>query len=1219
MGLEKKDVITAGFAALVSWLLLTHWVPSFRWIPYAFVAGCLATLIALVLLVLTASKGSNHRYNHATTLVPPAFITPALWNQEKAALKTRSRYDKTPIYPSSAKVSLSIDGLLDFVLRDFITVWYKNISPRPLFQNEVDRAIRQVLDNVRKRTAQLDMVELAVARIVPILTNHMRDFYNAERLVRGKNLSRDMTESEELDLAIAAKFRDGKLHPAAALAFSDTKLLQQTHLRRIVAKILPLVMPDYMKSSAAVSALVKEIVACAVLTPVVLMLSDPDFFNQLIENSGRTMLQDRKSVRKLRAALDEHAVPAPQHPKSVQFPRLRPGDNERQFERFIRATRNCATLSDARRFRSEITSQVRKATSGSDQDPVYLRRLETGRRILDQKIVHFTANGTSRPKLTVKASASSVEHSSKLSQASLGEVLHSASGLSYFMEYMDRKSRMRLVQFWIVVDGFRNPLEADNDEPEQELPHDTPWSASDRMDLEQMYEAYLTKPELGVPDHDRQAVRDFLRAGSSADARLYVSARRAVLRAQTSAFEEMKDQHFDSFRKSDLFYKWLATEESSIMSATSEGYPELSRSLSVGGEKDRQSHREARSVAVLSPKSPRAPELRRPAMSSSDLKSFIKPSVIASPVRQSMDGSRPRPLFDDDVEDERMTRSVSALSSMDLENDVDHTVDDSAQVVDAMQAALNQIMDEPDNSSIFSAENTAANNDSPRASLDLTRPTLVQTRSKPSIASLGLVGAPSSKGVFADDLFGEEEKFAEDEKEDSDLADKGLDDDIHEAAPGDLGLTEAIDTLNADIDRLTAQDAILDSLTKKAELTNNAAELRILRKSKQSLAREIHRKEMQKQQYTIQESDNSLYGRAAVNIKSIMVGREEDGHEFALYVIEVRRQAGDQMPAAVWMVTRRYSEFHELNKRLRARFPAVRNLEFPRRQTLFTLQKDFLQKRRVILEKYLKALLLIPAICRSRELRAFLSQSRITSGANGSQIDEKDFVTRIYNSVTDGMEEFLGNIPVLDQLSVAGQNLISAATAQMSGVPLNPNAPEFSSDPASAAEAEAEINAFEDREAEPFVKPICDIFLEIFELQKGTSWLRGRAVVVVLHQLLGGTIERKVRDAAKGFGQEDSVIRYIDLVKNIMWPEGQMKQGGVPRTAAQKAQSQKEAGLLLATLVPDLAGSVVGRQNAQAASRKVFAMLNNQRLNTHLVFTLLDELITTVFPEAAIR
>lgn len=62
------------------------------------------------------------------------------------------------------------------------------------------------------------------------------------------------------------------------------------------------------------------------------------------------------------------------------------------------------------------------------------------------------------------------------------------------------------------------------------------------------------------------------------------------------------------------------------------------------------------------------------------------------------------------------------------------------------------------------------------------------------------------------------------------------------------------------------------------------------------------------------------------------------------------------------------------------------------------------------------------------------------------------------------------------------------------------------------AEAEAELSAFEDKEAEPFVKSICDLFLETFELNKGSgsNWLRGRAVVVVLHQLLGGTIEKYV-------------------------------------------------------------------------------------------------------------
>jgi sorting nexin-25 len=154
---------------------------------------------------------------------------------------------------------------------------------------------------------------------------------------------------------------------------------------------------------------------------------------------------------------------------------------------------------------------------------------------------------------------------------------------------------------------------------------------------------------------------------------------------------------------------------------------------------------------------------------------------------------------------------------------------------------------------------------------------------KPSISSLGLLGTPGKRGFFDDELFVEEQpKFLEDEREDSDASEKGDDDGIHEAAPGDLGLAEAIDALTMDIEKLVAQESIVDSLTKKAELTNNAAELRILRKSKASLQREINRKELQRQQYIVQESDNSLYGRATITIQSIMVGREEDGKEYAI-------------------------------------------------------------------------------------------------------------------------------------------------------------------------------------------------------------------------------------------------------------------------------------------------------------------------------------------------
>ena len=260
-------------------------------------------------------------------------------------------------------------------------------------------------------------------------------------------------------------------------------------------------------------------------------------------------------------------------------------------------------------------------------------------------------------------------------------------------------------------------------------------------------------------------------------------------------------------------------------------------------------------------------------------------------------------------------------------------------------------------------------------------------------------------------------------------------------------------------------------------------------------------------------------------------------------------------------------------------------------------QSDFLSKRRDALEQYLRELLQLPDVCRSRELRAFLSQSVITQGEDLiSREAKRDMITRLYDSVTDGVEDILGNIPVLDQLSLAGQNLMAAAAGQMGTMPLGVNEDGM----ATTAEAEAELNAFEDKELEPFIKPICDVFLEVFGLNRGNNWLRGRAVVVVLHQLLGGTIERKVRDNFKLLTQEDAVLRYAALLRETMWPGGQpmmrRNDGKAPRSASDKAKTRREAGLMLATLVPDLAGSVVGRLNAQAASRRIFATLNNQRL-----------------------
>ena len=284
MALSRRDVILAGIASFVAWGYAVNWVPTLRWAGYAFVAGLILPVLGLIALLLLTSRGSQ--YGERNNLRRPrgmVFLAATSWKTEITALRARQAYHKDPLYPESFIVSSGLDDLLELIIRDFVNSWYSNISRNPAFTNEVDKAIRRALVSIRDRLLEMDIVEVVTTRFIPIITAHFKDFYEAERAIRGKHLNRSVTESEELDLAIAAKYRDGKLHPAASLAYSDTKLVQQEYLRNVVQELLPKVLPENVIMSRAVAVLIKELVACAVLSPVMQMMSDPDTWNQLME------------------------------------------------------------------------------------------------------------------------------------------------------------------------------------------------------------------------------------------------------------------------------------------------------------------------------------------------------------------------------------------------------------------------------------------------------------------------------------------------------------------------------------------------------------------------------------------------------------------------------------------------------------------------------------------------------------------------------------------------------------------------------------------------------------------------------------------------------------------------------------------------------------------------------------------------------------------------
>jgi len=284
MALSCRDLILAGLAIFFAWGYAVHWVPTLRWTGYAFTAGIVLTILGFIFFLITTSRGSDYGLrNRISGPRGPAFLETRAWKAELAALRKQQIYTKQPLYAESYFISDALDELLILINRDFVSSWYQNISSNRIFSNEVDKVIRLALGSIRDRLLTTNLVDIVTMRFVPILTEHFKDFYDAERTVRGKNLNRNVTESDELDLAIAGKYRDGKLHPAASLAFADTKLVQQDYLRNLSKKILPQVLLEKIIGSHAVSVLVEELVSCAVLFPAMQMLSDPDTWNQLME------------------------------------------------------------------------------------------------------------------------------------------------------------------------------------------------------------------------------------------------------------------------------------------------------------------------------------------------------------------------------------------------------------------------------------------------------------------------------------------------------------------------------------------------------------------------------------------------------------------------------------------------------------------------------------------------------------------------------------------------------------------------------------------------------------------------------------------------------------------------------------------------------------------------------------------------------------------------
>lgn len=160
-------------------------------------------------------------------------------------------------------------------------------------------------------------------------------------------------------------------------------------------------------------------------------------------------------------------------------------------------------------------------------------------------------------------------------------------------------------------------------------------------------------------------------------------------------------------------------------------------------------------------------------------------------------------------------------------------------------------------------------------------------------------------------------------------------------------------------------------------------------------------------------------------------------------------------------------------------------------------------------------------MCESEELRLFLardSASAATSTVHARPAGpKKGLVRSMYQSVAESIDDMFGGPSMLDviiqRLTTQAAEFVGIVGTGVHDEDLVAQALRASAKTTedSLLQLPGDLKPLEgETSTSSFSSPICDLILAVFELNKKNNWLRRQAIVIILQQIFGGTIERYV-------------------------------------------------------------------------------------------------------------
>nr|XP_012304607.1 sorting nexin-19 isoform X1 [Aotus nancymaae] len=175
-----------------------------------------------------------------------------------------------PCPEAERQLEQEINRTIQMIIRDFVLSWYRSVSQEPAFEEEMEAAMKGLVQELRRRMSMMDTHALAQS-VLTLCGCHLQSYIQAKEATAGKNGPVEPSDLWE------AYCRATTPHPAVHNPSAEV-----TYTRGVVNLLLQGLVPKPHLETRTGRHIVVELITCNVILPLISRLSDPDWIHLVL-------------------------------------------------------------------------------------------------------------------------------------------------------------------------------------------------------------------------------------------------------------------------------------------------------------------------------------------------------------------------------------------------------------------------------------------------------------------------------------------------------------------------------------------------------------------------------------------------------------------------------------------------------------------------------------------------------------------------------------------------------------------------------------------------------------------------------------------------------------------------------------------------------------------------------------------------------------------------